>query len=140
MIRVKKISSDNLNILRLCENIAIENLIENGGELQFSKTIYECDEIYCILKNETIVGYVALKYGYRLKDDAYIMQVAIKKDFQRKGYGTILYNYIKKDLININYLTCDIKEKNINSINFHIKNGFIPKKYVNLILYQYKLQ
>ena len=138
-MEIKKTTADDFIVARECENIATENLIENGGELQFSKTVYECDEIVYLIINDSIVGYVAIKYGYRLKDDAYIMQVAIKKNYQRNGYGTMLYNYVKNNIKGVNYLTCDIKEKNKKSINFHIKNKFYAKKYVNLTIYEYKM-
>lgn len=138
-MEIRKTNSENFVVARECEVIATENLIENGGELQFSKTVYECDEICYLVLNENIIGYVAIKYGYRLKDDAYIMQVAIKKEYQQKGYGTKLYNHIKENIKGVNFLTCDIKEKNTNSIKFHLKNGFYPKKYVNLTIYEYKM-
>ena len=118
MINIQKTTTNNLLIARQCEQIAEENLIKNGGELQFSKTVYECDEIYYLLKEKELIGYVAIKYGYRLKYDAYIMQVAIKKAFQNQGFGSMLYSYIKQDIKNINCLTCDIRENNQKSISF----------------------
>ena len=139
MIKIQKTTAENLQIARKCEQIAKENLIQNGGELHFSKTVYECDEIYYLTINETIIGYAAIKYGYRLKDDAYVMQIAIKKQYQAKGYGTAIYNYLKKEIKHCKYITCDIKNENIKSINFHLKNGFIKEQFINLSLYIFNL-
>ncbi len=69
------------------------------------------------LKNE-IVGFAGLKIIF---DEADIMNIVVKKSYRKNGIGTLLL----KNLINIannlnlNILTLEVNEKNLNAIHLY---------------------
>lgn len=78
-------------------------------------------------QDDEIVGYVSLLdcvYNYD------IIGIAVSKAYQKNCIGTKLIDEVKKlaKMNNIETITLEVDEKNINAINFYKKNGFILTK------------
>ena len=79
---------------------------------------YESHVIWKI-EEKKIIGFV---HFFHVKDEIEIVKIGIIKSHQRKSYGSILINEIKK--LKIKKIFLEVSVKNINAINFYIKNGF----------------
>ena len=81
-------------------------------EKQTSHVIWKIEE-------EKIIGFVSF---FHVEDEIEIIKICIIESHQRKNYGSILINEIKK--LKIKKIFLEVSAKNINAINFYIKNGF----------------
>ncbi|HAJ77585.1 MAG TPA: hypothetical protein DCO89_00755 [Clostridiales bacterium] len=112
------------NIVKLCENICLQNHIKNGGTIRFTELYKESKYVlYCKL-NGNIVGYMYLSEGFIFGNDIYIEQIAVKKDMQKSGIGTAMIKYLKNHSKNFKFITSNVNPNNQMSICFHQKNGF----------------
>ena len=82
---------------------------------------FEINESHVIWKIEKIkiIGFVCF---FHVRDEIEIIKICIIKSHQRKNYGSILINEIKK--LNIKKIFLEVSIKNVNAINFYLKNGF----------------
>ena len=96
---------------------------------------------FFVLHEEEIIGFIiclregsdyhSLNYKFFSNSEhkfLYIDRVVIKDSFRRKGAGTFLYNHLSSIAYKENLpLCCEVNTipKNIASLNFHAKNGFI---------------
>ena len=75
--------------------------------------------------------FISLSLG---KDITKELLIGVKREFKQYGIGNIL---IKKALNcckdnQINELTTVVSAKNLDSLNFHLKQGFIVKNIINI--------
>ena len=71
------------------------------------------------IEEKKIIGFVSF---FHVEDEIEIIKICIIESHQRKNYGSILINEIKK--LKIKKIFLEVSVKNINAINFYIKNGF----------------
>ena len=71
----------------------------------------------CEIDNK-IVGYI----GSWVSDNTEILNFCVLKEYQKQGIGTLLFN----EVLNIceGVLTLEVRESNLNAINFYTKKGF----------------
>ena len=106
------------------QSIITENHVSNGGNL-FIDAIFMHN--YAVLVSDekgVVVGYALVSNEFIKENDIYVLQAAIKKDLQGKGIGTKIYDFIKKNSKPYSYFTASASEENIQSVNFHKKQGF----------------
>ncbi len=75
--------------------------------------------------NDIIIGYIRFENICFKKCD---ISIALKKQFINRGYGSKLLNRSISNLVKlkkIKKIESKVKKKNINSINFFLKNNFI---------------
>lgn len=74
-------------------------------------------------ENDIIIGFINYDIIY---DTSEIEYIYIEEDFRNKGIATTLLNKMIDDLKkkNINSVTLEVREDNIEAINFYKKNGF----------------
>ena len=107
--------NDYKALIQIEKNIFKEFISKNGLKS------YENHSSHIIWKIEKvkIIGFV---YFYYVKDEIEIIKICIIKSHQRKNYGSILINEIKK--LDIKKIFLEVSIKNVNAINFYLKNGF----------------
>ena len=81
-------------------------------EKQTSHVIWKIEE-------KKIIGFVSF---FHVEDEIEIIKICIIESHQRKNYGSKLINEIKK--LKIKKIFLEVSVKNINAVNFYIKNGF----------------
>ena len=71
-----------------------------------------------------IVGFVDYWVTF---DSGTICQIAVHPDIQHSGIGSILMEEVKKDAYakRVKTITLEVRESNVNAINFYKKHGFI---------------
>ena len=86
----------------------IKNDLENN-ELA-SYFVYEIDE--------KIVGYI----NCWVSDNTEILNFCVLDEYQNQGIGSRLYNEVEK--ISKGIISLEVRESNLNAINFYINRGF----------------
>lgn len=121
---VRKEDADFENVCARCEKeIVLENLVCNGGTLQFQHLTYSSDCIVVALESSNFVAFNALVINSNL--GFYVNQIAVKKKQQRKGIGTTLIT-MGKDMADKLSLPvyAHVREYNIGSQRAFEKCGF----------------
>lgn len=112
------------SICTCCENdIVLENLVSNGGTLQFRHLTYQADCIIVAEEGTTIIGFNSLNIDYDI--GFYVNQIAVRKEYQQKGIGTTLIS-MGQELANKASLPvyAHVREYNIGSQKAFEKCGF----------------
>lgn len=124
-IEIKLTNNKNKKIVDECEEIALENHVSNGGTLRYTNLVKHASDyvLYCTYNNR-VIGFLALKEDFLLKNDIYLMQIAVKKQFQNMGIGTALIKYIKSHSKQYKYITSNVRKDNVASQKLHEKNNF----------------
>ena len=87
------------------------SISENSFDNTFFKSlIYVDNGIKGIIVYDLIYDRIEIEY------------IIVDDNFKRKGIGTILLNEIEKN--NIKNITLEVRESNVDAINFYKKNGF----------------
>lgn len=68
--------------------------------------------------DDNIVGYI----GSWVSDNTEILNFCVSHEHQKQGIGTLLFNEVLK--ISEGVLTLEVRESNLNAINFYTKKGF----------------
>lgn len=111
---------------RICEycdrTIVDENLIINGGTLNYSGIIYDSDIMIVCFDKTTPVAFNSI---VELDDSIYIYQIAVKKSFKNKGIGTYLMQKAISIAKNKNKaVTAHVRDYNDASNHLFQKLGF----------------
>lgn len=75
-----------------------------------------------ILVYDDFKGIIIYDYMY---DRIEIEYIIVKEEYRRLGIATKLLNYVEKKYDNIDNITLEVRESNMEAINFYKKNGFI---------------
>ena len=82
--------------------------------------------LYCIWKNDILVGWISLYLEYQQKDTAYLSVLYIKEEYRKSKIGAEVLDAIVQKLISRNYksvrLHCSLR--NAIALRFWAKNGF----------------
>ena len=88
------------------------------------------DSIYGYYINNVLIGFIHVNKLYENMD---IVNIIIEKDYRNKGYGKELLDYVLLKNKDINSIMLEVRESNMNAINFYKNNGFniinVRKKY-----------
>ena len=104
------------------ENITIENLVINGGTLNYHGLTYQSEVLILISLNDEIIGYNSLVV---YDNTLYVYQIAVKKEYQQKGIGTLLMEKAIELASSRNMdVTANVMEYNTNSKNMFLRLGF----------------
>lgn len=79
---------------------------------------------YVVVKLNTLIGFIVYACGSK---NLQILNLGIHSKFQKQGLGTLLVDRVKKRLNN-KYLTCNVRESNLNAQLFLKKKKFIATK------------
>ncbi len=136
-ITIQKCTLKDANCILKIFNESVSNgLTETKTKIQLDdhvkwlkkKLFSKKDIIYISKINKITVGYLRFDNIYRNKCE---ISIAFKKKYIGKGFGSILLKRsIKKltKLKKIKIIKSKVKKKNINSINFFLKNNFLEIK------------
>ena len=141
LVGVKELLNNNLTIevtngqdkkvVQICEKIALENSIENGGTLNNNTSIILknwSDFLITCKKDKQIVGFVSLKKDFTKRGDLYVMLISVKKDYHNQGIGTAMYNYLTHHSKGYVEISAHVDEKNIASRKTLQNAGFIENE------------
>ena len=104
------------------ENITNENLVVNGGTLNYHGLTYHSEVLILISLNDEIIGYNSLVV---YDDTLYVYQIAVKKEYQQKGIGSLLMGKAIEIASSRNMdVTANVMEYNTNSKNMFFRLGF----------------
>lgn len=98
--------------------------------LNYKKNIF-----YTCYANNTKAGYIRAE----VKEDTLLISIAFLKKFQKKNIATKCYNIFEKKLSNNFILIAKIKNNNLLSKKFFIKNNFSLLKKEKIIKTYYKI-
>lgn len=88
-------------------------LEEKSFDNDFLKVlVYEESEIEGVLIYQDLIDIITIDY------------IVVNDKSRKKGIGTKLLKYIEDKYKNINNITLEVRESNINAINFYKSNGF----------------
>lgn len=121
---IKASDTDFENVCTCCENdIVLENLVSNGGTLNFRYLTYQADCIIVAEEDNSIIGFNSLIIDSDM--GFYVNQIAVRKEHQRKGIGTslILMGQELADKVSLP-VYAHIREYNIGSQKAFEKCGF----------------
>ena len=107
------------------ENITKENLVVNGGTLNYNGLTYESDILLVAVSDEKPVGYVSLVL---VQDSLYVYQIAVKDEYKHKGIGTAL---VSKTIAIANNLGLGV-QANIRDYNTYSKEMFTKLGFTKL--------
>lgn len=79
------------------------------------------NEFLKVLIYDDFKGIIIYDYMY---DRIEIEYIIVKEEYRRLGIATKLLNYIEEKYKNIDNITLEVRESNIEAINFYKKNGF----------------
>ena len=81
------------SVCRILERrIVKENLVSNGGTLNYDNVTYESDHLLIALTGKKIIGYASILDS---EDAYYIYQIAVGKEYQGQGVGSALVERVK---------------------------------------------
>ena len=93
------------------------------SEKDFQKENYL---LYCIWKNDILVGWISFYLEYQQKDTAYLSVLYIKEEYRKSKIGAEVLDAIVQNLISMNYkfvrLHCSLR--NSLALCFWVRNGF----------------
>lgn len=118
---IRKFEKNDINLVMQIwknENIKAHDFISKEyweSNYNYVKDILPNSEIYVYILKEKILGFIGLNNNY-------IEGIFVDTNNQCNGIGSALLNKAKE---NRDTLTLKVYQKNINAINFYIKNGFI---------------
>tara|TARA_B100000925_G_C21865349_1_gene411844 strand:- start:236 stop:706 length:471 start_codon:yes stop_codon:yes gene_type:complete len=136
-ITIQKCTLKDANcILKIFNESVNKGITETKTKIQFDdhikwlkkKLFSKKDIIYVGKINKITVGYIRFD---NIDHNKCEISIAFKKQYINKGFGSILLkNSIKKliKLKKIRKITSKVRKKNINSINFFLKNNFLEIK------------
>jgi hypothetical protein len=96
---------------------------------------YKKNIFYTCYANNTKAGYIRAEH----KEDTLLISIAFLKKFQKKNIATKCYNIFEKKLSNNFILIAKIKNNNLLSKKFFIKNNFSLLKKEKIIQTYYKI-
>ena len=117
---IRKFEKNDINLVMEIwknENIKAHHFIPKEyweNNYNYVKDILPNSEIYMYILKEKIVGFIGLNNNH-------IEGIFVDTNSQCNGIGSALLNKAKE---NRNNLTLTVYQKNINAIDFYIKNGF----------------
>ena len=112
------------SVCRILERrIVKENLVSNGGTLNYDNVTYESDHLLIALTGKKIIGYASILDG---EDAYYIYQIAVGKEYQGQGVGSALVERVKAIAASENKnVTANIRDYNVNSRKMFTRLGFV---------------
>ena len=82
--------------------------------------------LYCVWKNDVLIGWLSLYLEYQQKDAVYLSVVYIKEKYRSNGIGGEIIEALTNELIDAQFKTirlhCSLR--NAISLRFFVKNGF----------------
>ncbi|MBN2174231.1 MAG: N-acetyltransferase [Bacteroidales bacterium] len=102
--------------------------LESG---HFDKLFEAADKLpfYVIFKGEKLIGFGLLRPYYKLSTFKHTVEITyfILPDYTMKGLGSKLLNLLEEDArkLGIESILANISSQNPQSINFHMKYGFV---------------
>ena len=114
-------ATDDNRSLREC--LTIGDIIPNVSEDGYKRANYY---LYCIRKDDIIIGWLSFYLEYQQKDTIYLSVVYIKEIYQSSGFGTeILDALIQKWAANqFAKVKIHCSLRNAMALRFWVKNGF----------------
>lgn len=110
-----------------------KNLNPNFAKLFHIYKLNENETIYKYENNNHIEGFIHIQKFFETID---ILNIIVDKDKRKNGIGSELINYIIKNNPNISNIMLEVRESNIDAINFYKSLNFIEinrrkKYYIN---------
>lgn len=108
---------------------ALEIESENSEKFWGKKTFYQFlskkfIKGYVAVKLNTLVGFIVYACGDK---NLQILNLGVHKKHQKKGIGSLLVDRVKKRTCG-KYITCNVRESNLNAQLFLKKRNFIATK------------
>ena len=114
-------AADYNRSLREC--LTIGDIIPGVSEDNYKRENYY---LYCIWKDDSLIGWIAFYLEYQQKDTAYLSVVYIKETFRSGGIGAEIIEALTQKLAAAKYKTikthCSLR--NALALRFWVKNGF----------------
>ena len=132
-VKIENMTLDDLNLI--ADNL--EDNFDNFWNYNILKQeLLNKNSIYFVAKNEDndILGFAGF---LTILDEANITNIVIKKSFRNQGIGSLLLKHLISVCTehNLQSITLEVNEHNINAINLYKKFNFkslgIRKKYYN---------
>ena len=106
----------DLKVVEECEKLALQNHRRNGGTLRCLGLVESyADYLVYAVKDNKIVGFVAVTKDWMGKNDLYLMQSAIDNNYKGQRIAPTMYDYILKHSKGYDYVTAHIMNYNTNS-------------------------
>lgn len=88
------------------------------GELSNPLAVY-----FAAVEKGKVVGYAGM---HHIVDEGYINNIAVLEDFRKTGVGKLLMNALLEycENNNLDFITLEVRESNINAIHFYEHFGF----------------
>jgi len=107
--------------LRDC--IAIGDIIPGVSQESYIQRNYH---LFCIRKDDTLVGWISFYLEYQHKDSVYLSVLYIKERYRSSGIGTKIIDALIRELAAAQFkiirLHCSLR--NVTALWFWVKNGF----------------
>ncbi|MBQ8293717.1 MAG: ribosomal protein S18-alanine N-acetyltransferase [Bacilli bacterium] len=122
MFKIRNIERNDIK--RLVE-LEEELLKETVGEEMLAAELHnKFAYFYVATFNDEVIGYLSC---WMVEDTVDIINVVIDKNYQHYGYGQALFAKMEEDAKrnNCNNVMLEVKENNIQAINFYLKQGYV---------------
>ena len=114
-------AADHNRSLREC--FCIGDIIPGVSEECYMRENYH---LYCIRKDDNLIGWFSFYLEYQQKDSAYLSVLYIKEKYRSGGFGAEIIDAWTRKLAGVNYKSikthCSLR--NALSLRFWVKNGF----------------
>ena len=122
-VAYKETTNANKEVVAICEQIALENHVKNGGTLTYENLVRDCEEIMYAEHENKVIGFAGLKYYESFKNGIYVEQIAVAKKCQGMGIGSGLIReaikYARDNNIEYIYANC----KRTNKASYYMFKG-----------------
>lgn len=102
----------------------INKINELGKDLKDTfdiSTLNDNENIIVYTLNNQVIAFLEYSILYETID---ILNIVVDKPYRKKGIGKSLLDYLITNNKEINHLMLEVRETNINAINFYEKNDF----------------
>lgn len=122
---IKVISTQDKEYAEQCYEIAKENDVSNGGNIDEADLLRKMAKyIVCAVKDDEVLGYVGMGQNFVRNVNSFIVQFAVKKEYRRQGIGSALIDYVKHHSKETRTLIIKPQKKQAESDVFFEKMGF----------------